>query len=321
LVRNGFHLVNKIIFLISHLPILDKRKQKTMKTQKFNWLIVGVLMAVFKTFNLSAAPELISTDIIGKGQPIILVHGMACSAAVWDEFVERYQGSYELHLVTIKGFGNKESAEYGHYLHEVKNELIAYTRDKKLKDAILIGHSMGGFLSLWAASEEPDLFYKIISVDGVPYFPVLQMPGITPETAKPMAESMKSYMAKMDDVSALANQEMMIASMIATEEKRDKVIKMGMNSNPMVVGQAYGEMFTTDIRPLMGNIQTPVLVLGSWAAYQNFGATKESVTYGYQNQLKDIRNVHLLVAEEAYHFVFYDEPDWFYFEVDKFLAQ
>jgi hypothetical protein len=88
--------------------------------------------------------------------------------------------------------------------------------------------------------------------------------------------------------------------MIATEEKRDKVIKMGMNSNPMVVGQAYGEMFTTDIRPLMGNIQTPVLVLGSWAAYQNFGATKESVTYGYQNQLKDIRNVHLLVAEEAY---------------------
>jgi pimeloyl-ACP methyl ester carboxylesterase len=316
-----FTLSIKLFFCFPVRQFWINKNKKTMKTQKFNWLIVCILMTVFNTFNLSAAPELISMEIKGKGQPIILIHGMACSSSVWDEFVERYQGSYELHLVTIKGFGNKESSEYGHYLNEVKNELIAYTRDKKLKDAILIGHSMGGFLSLWAASEDPDLFYKIISVDGVPYFPVLQMPGITPETAKPMAESMKTSMTKMDDSTSLANQKMMIASMIATEEKRDKVIKMGMNSNPKVVAQAFGEMFTTDIRPLMGKIQTPVLVFGSWAAYQNFGATKESVTYGYQNQLKDIRNVHLLVADEAYHFVFYDEPDWFYAEIDKFLAQ
>jgi pimeloyl-ACP methyl ester carboxylesterase len=292
-----------------------------MKTQKLNWLIICMLMAALKTFEVAAATSLISTQIKGKGQPIILIHGMSCSAEVWDEFVERYQGKYELHLVTIKGFGNKESAAYEHYLKAVKDELIAYTKNRKLKEAILIGHSMGGFLSLWAASEEPDLYSKIISVDGVPYFPVLQMAGITPETAKPMVESIKTAMANLDEATALANQKMIVSSMIATEEKRDKVIKMGMNSNPMVVGQAYGEMFTTDIRPLMGKVKSPVLVFGSWAAYQNFGATKESVTIGYQNQLKDIEQVKLLVAEKAYHFVFYDEPEWFYREMDRFLSE
>ena len=292
-----------------------------MKTQKLNWLIVCILLASLKTIDVAAAASLISTEIKGNGQPIILIHGMSCSSEVWDEFVDRYQGDYELHLVTIKGFGNKESADYEHYLKEVKTELITYTKERKLKGAILLGHSMGGFLSLWAASEEPDLYSKIISVDGVPYFPVLQMPGITPEAAKPMAESMKNAMANMDEAAALANQKMIIASMIATENKRDKVIKMGMNSNPLVVGQAYGEMFTTDIRPLMAKIKSPVLVFGSWAAYQNFGATKESVTLGYQNQLKDIENVKLLVAEKGYHFVFYDEPEWFYNQLDKFLSE
>ncbi|SMD45181.1 Pimeloyl-ACP methyl ester carboxylesterase [Aquiflexum balticum DSM 16537] len=290
-----------------------------MKTQKFNWLLVGMLLAFLKTINASAEPQLITTQIIGKGQPIILVHGMSCSSDVWDELVERYQGKYELHLVTIKGFGNKEMADVDFYLKQVKDELIAYTQEKKLKNPIIIGHSMGGFLGLWAAAEEPEVFEKVISVDGVPYFPVLQMPGITPETAKPMVESMKNAMVNMDEASALANQKMIVSSMIATEEKRAKVIEMGMNSNSAVVGQAYGEMYTTDIRPLMSNIKVPVLVFGSWAAYQNFGATKESVTLGYQNQLKEIKEVKLLVAEKAFHFVFYDEADWFYSEMEKFL--
>jgi pimeloyl-ACP methyl ester carboxylesterase len=292
-----------------------------MKTQKFNWLIVGMLLAFLKTINASAEPQLITTQIIGKGQPIILVHGMSCSSNVWDELVERYQGKYELHLVTIKGFGNKEMADVDFYLKEVKDELIAYTKETKLKNPIIIGHSMGGFLGLWAAAEEPEVFEKVISVDGVPYFPVLQMAGITPETAKPMVESMKSAMANMDEATALANQKMIVSSMIATEEKRAMVIEMGMKSNPVVVGQAYGEMYTTDIRPLMANIKIPVLVFGSWAAYQNFGATKESVTLGYQNQLKEIKEVKLLVAEKAFHFVFYDEPEWFYTELDKFLNE
>ncbi len=292
-----------------------------MKTQKFNWLLVCMLLAVLKSFEVSATPQLITTEIIGKGQPMILIHGMSCSSEVWDEFVEKYKENYELHLVTIKGFGNKEKAEVEHYLREVKDEVVAYTKEHDLKNPILVGHSMGGFLGLWAAAEEPGIFEKVISVDGVPYFPVLQMAGITPETAKPMAESMKNAMANMDEVTALANQKMIIASMIATEEKREKVVQMGMNSNPLVVGQAYGEMFTTDIRPLMNKVEVPVLVFGSWAAYQNFGATKESVTNGYENQLKDIQKVKLLVAEKAYHFVFYDEPEWFYNELEKFLSE
>ena len=290
-----------------------------MKTEKIKWIMAVAFLTAFQISNLLAEPTLISTEIVGKGKPIILIHGMACAPEVWDEFVEKYQDKNELHLVRIKGFGNAEKGEANHYLEEVKNELISYVRDNKLNKPTIIGHSMGGFLGLWAAAEAPELFGKIVSVDGVPYFPVLVMPGITAETAKAVSNQMTSAMSNMSPEAKKANQEMMIASMIATEEKRPKVVEMGINSNPTVIGQAYGEMYTTDIRPLMGKIKVPVLIFGSWAAYEMYGSTKETVTIGYQDQIKDIPNSKLLVAEKAYHFVFYDEPDWFYSELDEFL--
>lgn len=280
-----------------------------------------MLLAIFNSINAFCDPELISVQVTGKGQPLILIHGMSCSPEVWDELVSKYQIDYEIHLVSFKGFGNMESINSDHILGQAKDELIAYVKTNKLKQPIIIGHSMGGFLGLWASADEPDLFGKIVSVDGVPYFPVLQMPGLTPETAKPMIEGMKNSLVNMDKETALNNQKMIVSTMIATEEKRAKVVEMGISSNPKVVGQAYGEMFTTDIRPYMSKIKVPVLVFGAWAAYKSFGATKESVINGYKNQLKDIEHLELLVADEAYHFVFYDEPEWFYSELDKFLKK
>lgn len=282
-------------------------------------LVLALLFMTFQTVNSQQNNQLLAIEVIGTGQPIILIHGMSCSAEVWGDLVTKYKDDYELHLVSIKGFGNKEKLVREHYLRSIKDELISYTKSNNLESPIILGHSMGGFLALWAAADEPDLFAKIVSVDGVPYFPVLQMPGITPENAAPIVAQMTSSMSNMSLEQLLQNQKMMVSTMIATEEKRAKIVEMGMNSHPEVVGQAYGEMYTTDIRAEMQKVKIPVLVFGAWAAYQNFGATKTSVTAGYEDQFKDIPQARILVADSAYHFVFYDEPDWFYAELDSFL--
>lgn len=285
---------------------------------KMRWAIAVLLMILAVHVN---ANEIVSTKVVGKGQPMILIHGMSCSADVWKEVTERYRHQYEIHLVTLKGFGNQESVSADHYLKAVRDELIAYVKKNKLKNTILMGHSMGGFLSLWAAAEAPDLFAKIISVDGIPYFPVLQMPGITAESAKAVVDQMQSSMSNMDDDMYRQQQNMIVASMIATESKRQPVVEMGMNSNRKVIGQAYGEMFTTDIRPEMAKVKTPVLVLGAWAAYEMYGSSKQTVEASFKAQCKDIANAEIAVADKAYHFIFYDEPEWFYSKVDKFISE
>lgn len=299
---------------------LGKQNKKVMKKLFLKLPIVVFSIALLMMAVEAKSEKILSTTIVGKGQPMILIHGMSCSADVWKNVTEHYKKDYEIHLVTLKGFGNKESVESEHFLKEVRDELIDYVKTNQLKKTILMGHSMGGFLSLWAASEAPDLFAKIISVDGIPYFPAVQMPGITPERAENMAKQMQANMKNVNEEAFIQQQKMIIAGMVATPEKREQVVEMGINSNRTVITQAYGEMYTTDIRTEMSKVKTPVLVLGAWAAYEQYGSTKQAVENNYKAQCKDIENVKVAVADEAYHFIFYDEPEWFFNQVDSFLA-
>ncbi len=283
-------------------------------------LVFGISLILGLTF-ASRGNRIISTEVRGSGQPAILIHGMACSAQVWDDVASYYSNRYELHLVTIAGFGNNNTIESQHILRAVRDELIDYVVSRSLNKPILIGHSMGGFLSLWAAVTRPELFGKIVSVDGVPYFPTLVMPGITPETAAPLLEMMQQNMTGQDYETARATQEMMIASMIGNEAKRPMVVDMAMKSNGAVIAKAMGEMYTTDIRSLMAYLESPVLVLGSWYGYRDFGTTMESAKAGFKAQFENNSDlVKVKMAETALHFIFYDEPEWFFKAVDTFLG-
>lgn len=267
-----------------------------------------------------ASNPIIDVKKTGQGHPMILIHGMACGAEVWNEVADYYQDRYELHLVTIAGFGNPRSLEAPHALQAIRDALIAYVKSENLEKPILMGHSMGGFVSLWAASHRPELFGPIVSVDGLPYFPVLAMPGISAETAAPIAEMMKSQVQNSNPEAARAQQEMMIATMIGDPEKRAEVMEMGMRSNPAVIARAMGEMYTTDIRNQVKAIDSPVLVLGSWYGYRQWGTTLESARNGFKAQFDPIASSRVEMAATALHFIFYDDPQWFFEVVDGFLS-
>ena len=79
------------------------------------------------------------------------------------------------------------------------------------------------------------------------------------------------------------------------------------------------EMYTIDLRDQVSTIDCPVLVLGSWIGYKNYGVTRESAMSGYASQVKNIKNCTLEMSDTAKHFIFYDDSQWFYGQVDAFL--
>ena len=292
---------------------------------KLNMMIKQVFVLLISFFlgiySSTAGSAILSVETRGQGHPMILIHGMSCSADVWDEVATYYEDRYELHLVTIAGFGNHQSVEASHVLKAIRDALLEYVKAESLNRPVLMGHSMGGFLSLWAAVEAPDVFGRIISVDGLPYFPVLSQPGITPETAGPIVEMIQNNIKNATPEMARFSQEMMIASMIGDPEKRPAVVEMGMNSNTDVIARAMGEMYTTDIRQEVKAVDVPVLAFGSWYGYRQWGVTKESASAAYRAQFDAMPNATFKMAETALHFIFYDEPEWFFKVVDGFLAE
>ena len=238
---------------------------------------IGLLLSCLLGSILVSAQTLFTVEVKGKGKPMLLIHGLYCSGEVWKETVEHYQHNYECHVITLAGFGGNSPVQKENFLEAVKDDIIAYTKDKKLKKPVLMGHSLGAFISFWAAASTPGLFEKVIAVDGLPFFPAVQIPGATAESSKAMATNMRNLLGNQNREQILAGQKMFLPSMITSPERVEQVAAIASNADGKTQGQVMYEMYTTDLRPLVSNIDCPVLLLGAWIAYKDYGATHEKV--------------------------------------------
>ena len=46
-----------------------------------------------------------TVQVVGKGKPMLLIPGLTCPGAVWDETVAYYQKQYQCHIISLAGFG------------------------------------------------------------------------------------------------------------------------------------------------------------------------------------------------------------------------
>jgi hypothetical protein len=107
--------------------------------------------------------------------------------------------------------------------------------------------------------------------------------------------------------------------MITDQKNIDLVADIAMKADSKTQGQVMYELFTTDLRPVMASVENPVLVMGAWIAYKNYGSTHDSVKKNYTDQLAAAKNVSVEISDTARHFIFYDDPSWFFEKMDAFL--
>lgn len=283
-------------------------------------LVLGVLLAA--GLGVSAfAQSLFTVEVKGKGKPVILIHGLYCTGEVWKETVEHYQKNYECPILTLAGFGGNTPALKDNFLSAVKEEVINYAKNKKLNKPVIIGHSMGGFLAFWAASSAPDMFSGIISVDGLPFLPAIQMPGATVESSRTIALNMKNMMSGQTPEATRSAQKMYLQMMIRDTVRINQVVEMAVRSDAKTIGQVMYEMYTTDLRSEVININCPVLLQGAWIGYKDYGVTRQNTLQGYESQVAVIKNVAVELSDKAKHFIFYDDPAWFFEKTDRFLKE
>jgi pimeloyl-ACP methyl ester carboxylesterase len=282
-------------------------------------LIVSFAALLAMTEKANATPSF-KVDKVGKGkQHMILIPGLTCPGEVWNETVLRYQNNYTLHVISLPGFAGTPAIETNDYLKTMRDELIAYIKDNKLKKPILVGHSLGGFLSLWISAVEPDLVGPNFIVDALPFFPAIQDPSATVESMKPMATSMRNMMKDATPEQVKQSQQYYLSTMATAPDKLEIIGKWGIESHSPTVAQAMYEMQTIDLRQELATIKVPVTVLGAWIAYKNYGVTHESTFKNFSDQYQHVKSVNIQLTDTAKHFIMYDDPQWFFQQMDEFL--
>jgi pimeloyl-ACP methyl ester carboxylesterase len=102
--------------------------------------------------------------VVGQGKPVILLHGFGEDGEVWKDQVNFLQDQFQLIIPEIPGSGKSELVPGGDidiYAEIVKlivdTEFPGLLKDDSLTNGItLVGHSMGGYITLAFAEKYPE---------------------------------------------------------------------------------------------------------------------------------------------------------------------
>ncbi len=84
----------------------------------------------------------------GTGQPLILIHGFCESGKMWVDFVDTLSKEFRVICPDLPGFGDSPIWGDQITLEEVAVLLEEWMESIQIKNPILIGHSLGGYVSL-----------------------------------------------------------------------------------------------------------------------------------------------------------------------------
>lgn len=87
-------------------------------------------------------------EVYGNGKPVVLLHGFLENSKIWDGFIPLFDKKSQ--VITIDLFGHGQTPIFSEIHHmETMAEAISLVLDHlKIDSTILIGHSMGGYVSM-----------------------------------------------------------------------------------------------------------------------------------------------------------------------------
>jgi len=113
--------------------------------------------------------ELLHSTILGKGQPMLILHGYFGMSDNWKTLGVQFATNFEVHLIDQRNHGRSfHSDEFDYEL--LVEDLHFYIEHHSLEHVVLLGHSMGGKVAMKFAVTYPEYVNKLIVADIGPKF-------------------------------------------------------------------------------------------------------------------------------------------------------
>lgn len=103
-------------------------------------------------------------ETLGRGHPLVLVHGFSVDNRVWDDQFEAFAKRFKVIRYDVRGFGKSAFPTIGKGYSHTK-DLKALLNQLGIDHAYLIGLSMGGYIALDFTIEYPEMIEALILVD------------------------------------------------------------------------------------------------------------------------------------------------------------
>jgi len=266
-----------------------------------------------------------------RGEPLILVHGFLDQAASWEPFVNFLQTKLG-HAIWVvapdcRGHGDSGWVGAGGYYHfpDYVFDLDCLIGALGAKGFKLIGHSMGGSISLLYAGTFPEKIRKLVSIEGLGAVgmnfsdaPVRMEKWITE-----LANRGRNRFREYNSVEAGARQlqqtnprldSQRALNLACSGMKQNTKGKWVWKYDPLHRTTAPQPSYSAQTIEFLRRIECPVLVVEG--RHSQLAQRPDR-----QQQLAVLRNKHLAVIDNAGHMVHHDTPEELALVVAEFLSQ
>src|SRR3712207_1203420 len=103
----------------------------------------------------------------GSGpDPVLCLHGITAQHRAFNALARHLASSRSLVGLDLRGRGDSAKPDSGYGLETHARDVIRVLDHLRLESAVIVGHSMGGFVALESALTYPDRVRAIVLLDG-----------------------------------------------------------------------------------------------------------------------------------------------------------
>ena len=205
-------------------------------------------------------------DTGGTGRPVILIHGWPLSAAAWEGQVPALKDAgFRVIAYDRRGFGRSDKPDSGFDYDTLAADLNDIMVEKDLRDATLVGFSMGGGeVARFVGNHGEDRLHSVVFASAVP--PYLLKTDDNPDgplTQEAADEFEKNVKADRDSFFDGFTKDFFTAGdkLQVSEEERQKALALCKQSSEAAALGCMKAWASTDFRSDLDKITVPTLVL------------------------------------------------------------
>ena len=244
----------------------------------------------------------IAYDILGGGDPLVMVHGTPFSSYVWRKLVPILSRQFRVYVYDLLGYGQSEQPD-GDVSLGVQSRVLASLLDRwQLEQPTIIAHDFGGATTLRTHLLEKRDFARMLLID-----PVAVAPWGSPFVQHVRAhitafEGMPPYIH--DGILNAYIQDAAFRPLTPDALAAYKSAWTGTVGQPAFYRQIaqMDQRYTDEIEPLYGDIRCPVRLF--------WGAEDGWIPLAHGQKLRDmVPGATLQILPEAAHLVQEDQPE------------
>jgi pimeloyl-ACP methyl ester carboxylesterase len=226
----------------------------------------------------------IAYRVHGKGQPLVLIHGLCEDSTIWDEFIKGLVGEFQIIRPDLSGFGESELLAE-HSIDIMAESVKAILDDMGISKCVMVGHSLGGYVSVTLAEKYPSVLTGLGLFHSHPFEDV-------PEKKQERRKSIDFVKTNGHIVYVKQLIPKLFAELFATSNEfliNSLIFKASKYSPETIIGTQQAMLERTDNSEVLKKINCPVLLI----------IGKQDKTVPYEISLKmmplpTIADIHIL---------------------------